>query len=160
MHPQIELGDITTSFGNSSDQFTTIFTESLRGLRISYICNKFGAYDLYAQLEEDINNLRIIFFTAAPYFLGCLHKHHASITNFHCHGVTQQDIMTAAALSHVANLGSYESGTLLILAVLVKKEHGGRKEETCESILIPIVTEVIKPSSLALERPPDSNLGE
>ena len=41
-------GCITTSFVNSSDQLADIFTKSLRGLRIQYICNKLGAYDLYA----------------------------------------------------------------------------------------------------------------
>ena len=39
---------MTTSFVNSSDQLADIFTKSLRGLRITYICNKLGAYDLYA----------------------------------------------------------------------------------------------------------------
>ena len=39
---------MTTSFVNSSDQLTDIFTKSLRGLRIQYICNKLVAYDLYA----------------------------------------------------------------------------------------------------------------
>ena len=39
---------MTTSFVNSSDQLTDVFTKSLRGPRIKYICNKFGAFDLYA----------------------------------------------------------------------------------------------------------------
>ena len=39
---------MTTSFVNSSDQLTDMFTKSLRGPRIKYICNKFGAFDLYA----------------------------------------------------------------------------------------------------------------
>ena len=39
---------MTTSFVNSSDQLANIFTKSLQGLRIQYICNKLGAYDLYA----------------------------------------------------------------------------------------------------------------
>ena len=30
------------------DQIVDVFTKSLRGLRIKYICNKLGAYDLYA----------------------------------------------------------------------------------------------------------------
>ena len=40
--------DIKTEFVNSSDQLTNIFTKSLRGPRIGYICNKLGTYDLYA----------------------------------------------------------------------------------------------------------------
>ena len=40
--------DITTSFVNSNDQLADVFTKSLRGPRISYMCNKLGAYDLYA----------------------------------------------------------------------------------------------------------------
>ena len=45
---KITSGYITTSFVNSSDQLTDILTKSLRGPRIKYICNKLGAYDLYA----------------------------------------------------------------------------------------------------------------
>ena len=45
---KIASGCMTTSFVNSSDQLTDIFTKSLRGPRIQYICIKFGAYDLYA----------------------------------------------------------------------------------------------------------------
>ena len=39
---------MTTSFINSSDQLADIFTKLLRGPRIQFICNKFGAYNLYA----------------------------------------------------------------------------------------------------------------
>ena len=39
---------IATSFVNSNDQLADIFTKSLRGPRIKYICNKLGAYDVYA----------------------------------------------------------------------------------------------------------------
>ena len=39
---------VATSFVNSNDQLVDIFTKSLRGPRIKYICNKFGAYDVYA----------------------------------------------------------------------------------------------------------------
>ena len=45
---KIASGCMTTSFVNLSDQLADIFTKSLRGLRIQYICNKFGAYNLYA----------------------------------------------------------------------------------------------------------------
>ena len=36
-----------TSFVKSSNQLADIFTKSLRGSRIQFICNKIGAYDLY-----------------------------------------------------------------------------------------------------------------
>ena len=45
---KIALGCMTTSFVNSNDQLVDIFTKSLRGLRIKYICDKLGAFDLYA----------------------------------------------------------------------------------------------------------------
>ena len=45
---KIASGCIATSFVNSSDQLADMFTKSLRGPRIKYICNKLGAYDLYA----------------------------------------------------------------------------------------------------------------
>ena len=37
-----------TNFVNSNDQLADIFTKSLRGPRIKYICDKLGAFDLYA----------------------------------------------------------------------------------------------------------------
>ena len=45
---KIVSGCMKTSFVNLSDQLAYIFTKSLRGPRIQYICNKLGAYDLYA----------------------------------------------------------------------------------------------------------------
>ena len=45
---KILFGEVTTSFVNSSDQLADIFTKSLRGSRVSYICNKLDAYDIYA----------------------------------------------------------------------------------------------------------------
>ena len=39
---------VATSFINSNDQLAHIFTKSLRSPRIKYICNKLGAYDIYA----------------------------------------------------------------------------------------------------------------
>ena len=45
---KIASGCMITYFVNSSDQLANIFTKSLRGPRIQYICNKLGAYDLYA----------------------------------------------------------------------------------------------------------------
>ena len=44
---KIASGYMTTSFVNSSDQLADIFTKSLRGPRIQYICNKLGVSDLY-----------------------------------------------------------------------------------------------------------------
>ena len=44
---KIVLGCMITSFVNSSDQLVDVFTKSLRGPRIKYICNKLGAFDLY-----------------------------------------------------------------------------------------------------------------
>ncbi|RVX18159.1 Retrovirus-related Pol polyprotein from transposon TNT 1-94 [Vitis vinifera] len=45
---KIASGCVATSFVNSNDQLADIFTKSLRGPRIKYICNKLGAYDIYA----------------------------------------------------------------------------------------------------------------
>ena len=45
---KIASGCMTTSFVNSSDQLADVFTKSLRSPMIKYICNKFGAFDLYA----------------------------------------------------------------------------------------------------------------
>ena len=39
---------MTTNFFNSNDQLANIFTKSLRGPRIKYICDKLGVVDLYA----------------------------------------------------------------------------------------------------------------
>ncbi|RVW98206.1 Retrovirus-related Pol polyprotein from transposon RE1 [Vitis vinifera] len=44
---KIASGCVATSFVNSNDQLADIFTKSLRGPRIKYICNKLGAYDKY-----------------------------------------------------------------------------------------------------------------
>jgi len=45
---KITSGDIKTEFVNSNDQLADIFTKSLRGPKIDYICNKLGTYNLYA----------------------------------------------------------------------------------------------------------------
>ncbi|RVX12789.1 Retrovirus-related Pol polyprotein from transposon RE1 [Vitis vinifera] len=45
---KIASGCVATSFVNSNYQLADIFTKSLRGPRIKYICNKLGAYDVYA----------------------------------------------------------------------------------------------------------------
>ena len=45
---KIVSGCMTISFVNSNDQLANIFTKSLRGPRIQFICNKLSAYKLYA----------------------------------------------------------------------------------------------------------------
>ena len=45
---KIASGCMTTSFVNSNDQLADIFTNSLRGPRIKYICDKLGVFYLYA----------------------------------------------------------------------------------------------------------------
>ena len=45
---KIASGCMTTSLINSNDQSADIFTKSLRGPRIKYICDKLGVFDLYA----------------------------------------------------------------------------------------------------------------
>ena len=45
---KIALGCMTTRFVNSSNQLGDVFNKSLKGPRIKYICNKLGAFDLYA----------------------------------------------------------------------------------------------------------------
>ena len=45
---KIALGCMNTRFVNSNDQLADIFTMSLRDPRIKYICDKLGAFDLYA----------------------------------------------------------------------------------------------------------------
>lgn len=47
--PNIEIDcHFTTSFANTNDQLQDAFIKSLIGPRVSYLCNKVGAYDLYA----------------------------------------------------------------------------------------------------------------
>ena len=45
---KIASGCVPINFVNSNDQLAAIFTKSLRGPRIKYVCNKLGAYDIYA----------------------------------------------------------------------------------------------------------------
>ncbi|RVW73310.1 Retrovirus-related Pol polyprotein from transposon RE2 [Vitis vinifera] len=45
---KIASGCVATSFVNSNDQLADIFTKSLKGSIIKYICNKLGAYNIYA----------------------------------------------------------------------------------------------------------------
>ena len=45
---KIASGGMITSSLNSNDQLADIFTKSLKGPRIKYICNKLGTYDIYA----------------------------------------------------------------------------------------------------------------
>jgi len=39
---------IVIEFVNCNNQLANVFTKSLKGSRVEYICNKFGAYDIYA----------------------------------------------------------------------------------------------------------------
>ena len=55
---KIASGCMTTSSINSSDQLVDIFTKSLRGPRIQFICNKLDAYNLHAPALGGV--LRII----------------------------------------------------------------------------------------------------
>lgn len=41
-------GTIVTKFAFSNDQLADVFTKSLRGPQVESICNKLGAYDIYA----------------------------------------------------------------------------------------------------------------
>ena len=45
---KIASGCMTTSFVNSNNQLADIFTKSLRGPRIKFICDKLGVFDVYA----------------------------------------------------------------------------------------------------------------
>ena len=45
---KIASGCGATGFINPNDQLADIFTKSLRGPRIKYICNKLGACDIHA----------------------------------------------------------------------------------------------------------------
>ena len=45
---KIASGCMTTIFVNFNDQLADIFTKSLRGPRIKYICDKLGVFDLCA----------------------------------------------------------------------------------------------------------------
>jgi len=40
--------DLITEFVSSNEQLANMFTKSLRGATIQFICSKLGAYDLYA----------------------------------------------------------------------------------------------------------------
>lgn len=51
MKEKIEFGETTTILVNTKDKLANIFTESLRGPTIDYICYKLGVYYLYAPLK-------------------------------------------------------------------------------------------------------------
>ena len=54
---KIASGCVAISFVNSNDQLADIFTKSLRGPKIKYICNKLGAYDVYAPAWGGVLNI-------------------------------------------------------------------------------------------------------
>ena len=67
---KIASGCMATSFVNSNDQLADIFTKSLRGPRIKYICNKLGAYDIYAPAWGGVLDIvQLIFFSFPFIFL-------------------------------------------------------------------------------------------
>ncbi|PKI68773.1 hypothetical protein CRG98_010830 [Punica granatum] len=45
---KLQSQDIVTIFVNSNDQLTYIFTKTLRGFRVDYICNNLGVDNIYA----------------------------------------------------------------------------------------------------------------
>ncbi|RVW43917.1 Retrovirus-related Pol polyprotein from transposon RE1 [Vitis vinifera] len=62
---KIASGCVATSFVNSNDQLADIFTKSLRGPRIKYICNKLGAYDAVPIPLSRASAVKNIFILAA-----------------------------------------------------------------------------------------------
>ena len=58
---------VVTSFVNSNYQLADIFTKSLRDPRIKYICNKLGAYNIYApawgRVLDSVQLFRLITFS-------------------------------------------------------------------------------------------------
>ena len=54
---KIIFGDIKTKFINSNYQLVDIFTKSLPGPRIDYVCNKLGTYDLYTPIWGGVSNV-------------------------------------------------------------------------------------------------------
>jgi hypothetical protein len=44
---KVLLGEITTDFVKFEDQLADMFTKSLKGSRVDYICNKLGSFDIY-----------------------------------------------------------------------------------------------------------------
>ena len=56
---KIASGCMATSFINSNDQLEDIFTKSLKDPWIKYLCDKLGAFDLYAPSKGGV--LRISF---------------------------------------------------------------------------------------------------
>ena len=59
---KITSGCVTTSFVNSNYQLADIFTKSLKGLIIKYICKKLGAYDIYAPALGGVLDIVQLFF--------------------------------------------------------------------------------------------------
>jgi len=56
---KLEFGDITARFVNSNEQLADIFTKSLSGVRIYYICIKLSTYMTYMlQLEREYYNCK------------------------------------------------------------------------------------------------------
>ena len=67
---------MATNFVNSNDQLTDIFTKSLKGPRIKYICNKIDAYDIYApNLRGSIRYYTVIFSPFISFMYCGSHEH-------------------------------------------------------------------------------------
>lgn len=47
VRPKVLSGEITTDFVKFEDQLADMFTKSLKGSRVNYICNKLSSYDIY-----------------------------------------------------------------------------------------------------------------
>ena len=58
----IAWGCMTTSFVTSNDQLADIFTKSLRGPRIKYICDKLGVFDLYAPARGGVLRFSLLIY--------------------------------------------------------------------------------------------------
>ena len=63
---KIASGCMTTSFVNYNDQLADIFTKSLRGIRIKYICDKLDTFYLYAPARGGV--LRFSFLIHLRFF--------------------------------------------------------------------------------------------
>ena len=56
---KILSGDIATGYVKSNDQLTNIFTKSLAGPQVNYICNKLGTYNLYAPARGGVLDISV-----------------------------------------------------------------------------------------------------
>ena len=65
-------GIIIIEFVSSNDQLADVFTKSLKGHQIKYICNKLGAYDIYAPAWGGVLELLyLLLFIFAVFIIDC-----------------------------------------------------------------------------------------